>query len=222
MAVGDFNGDNKLDIVVANSNNSTVTVLLGKGDGTFQSPVENNANLFQVTSAAVGDFNQDGNLDLVLANYNSNTVSVLLGNGDGTFQPLLNYAAGSNPYSVAVGDFNGDGFPDLAVSNPYPSYIAVLLNQPTAQQQMQRILHLVGGLVAAGVLNPGQGNSLRAPIQEASQQLNAGNVTPAINELGAFINHVNAFVQAGILSLAQGESLIDAADNIINQLRGPG
>src|SRR5207248_3078866 len=121
VAVGDFDGDGKLDLAVANFNSANVSVLLGKGDGTFQAP-----NNFVVgtepISVAVGDFNGDGILDLATANGidfggGSNNVSVLLGKGDGSFQPAMNLAAGSNPHSVAVGDFNGDGKLDLAVVN---------------------------------------------------------------------------------------------------------
>src|SRR5215471_9093778 len=62
-AVGDFNGDGKLDLVVANQGSNTVSVLLGKGDGTFQAAV-NYADGTGPNSVTVGDFNRDGNLDL--------------------------------------------------------------------------------------------------------------------------------------------------------------
>src|SRR5216684_1815090 len=121
VAVGDFNGDGNLDLAVANGGDfssgagSNVTVLLGNGDGTFQT-----ARAFAVDdipqSVAVGDFNGDGKLDLAVANLRSGDVSVLLGNGDGTFQGAVNYAA-AGASSIAVGDFNGDGKLDLAVAS---------------------------------------------------------------------------------------------------------
>src|SRR6266700_2147560 len=85
VAVGDFNGDGKLDLAAANYNSKSVAVLLGNGDGTFRTPLSflvGNAPAF----VAVGDFNGDGKPDLVVANHNDNTISVELGNGDGTFQ----------------------------------------------------------------------------------------------------------------------------------------
>src|SRR6516162_5915217 len=84
VVTGDFNGDGKLDIAVANTDSNTVSILLGKGDGTFQ-PALNIATGYRPQSLAVGDLNGDGKLDIVTAN--ANDVSVLLGNGDGTFQP---------------------------------------------------------------------------------------------------------------------------------------
>jgi len=114
VAVGDFNGDGKPDLVTANDRDNNLSVLLGQGKGTFRLvaryPVGKNPN-----SVAVGDFNGDGKLDLVTANYLGNSVSILLGNGDGTFQAAVNYAGGNGP--VAVGDFNGDGKLDLVTTN---------------------------------------------------------------------------------------------------------
>ncbi len=90
VATGDFNGDGKLDVVVANASSNNVSVLLGNGDGTFQAPVDYPTGS-QPSSVAVGDFNGDGKLDLAVANQNcpsfpcgAGSVSILLGNGDGT------------------------------------------------------------------------------------------------------------------------------------------
>ena len=121
VAVGDFSGDGKLDIAVANRYTNSVKILLGNGDGTFQTAA-NYAVGSSPESVTVGDFNGDGKLDLAVANSYSNNVSILLGNGNGgTFQTAVNYAVGFSPYSVTVGDFNADGKLDLAVAN-YPSY----------------------------------------------------------------------------------------------------
>ena len=111
-AVGDFNGDGKLDLAVANAGSKNVSVLLGNGDGTFKAPVNFGAPGPQ--SVAVGDFNGDGKLDLAVTNAG---VSILLGNGDGAFRAPVTYATGNSPSSVAVGDFNRDGKVDLAVAN---------------------------------------------------------------------------------------------------------
>ena len=121
MAIGDFNGDGKLDVVLAQEFQGEVSVMLGNGDGTFSNAV-NYAVGTNPVFVAIGDFNHDGKLDLAVANRgpgftSRSTVSILLGNGDGTFQPAVNYAAGVAPFSLAVGDFNRDGKLDLVVVN---------------------------------------------------------------------------------------------------------
>jgi len=131
VAVGDFNGDGKLDLAVANISLGnpgpiSVSVLLGNGDGTFQPAVNYSAGSYP-SSVTVADFNGDGKLDLAVANNGSNNVSILLGNGDGTFQPAVDYSAGSNPSSVTVADFNGDGKLDLAVANNGSNNVSILL-----------------------------------------------------------------------------------------------
>lgn len=135
LAVGDFNGDGKLDLAsVTNTctgpndfvcNNGLVNILLGNGDGTFQPPVDYPFVGAETGSLAVGDLNLDGKLDLVVANSNCGefdcpmgSLSVLLGNGDGTFRTAVNYSSGDfGANSVAMADLNGDGKTDLAVSN---------------------------------------------------------------------------------------------------------
>jgi hypothetical protein len=131
VAVGDFNGDGMPDLVVSNESvigDSTVSVLLGAGDGNFNMQVEYSVGE-GAKGVAVGDFNRDGHLDLVVANFLANTVSVLLGNGDGTFQPQLTYPGGIEPSGVAVGDFNGDGALDLAVCATYSNAFSILLGR---------------------------------------------------------------------------------------------
>jgi hypothetical protein len=119
VAIGDFNGDGHMDLVVANANSNTVTVLPGKGDGSFQPATLCYAASPSPQAVAVGDFNGDGRLDLAVAGSDyggrPGLVSILIGNGDGTFQPAHNYGVGFNPAALVVGDFNGDGHLDLAI-----------------------------------------------------------------------------------------------------------
>jgi hypothetical protein len=135
LAVGDVNNDHKPDLMVDAYNGATnqdvVSVLLGNGDGTFQSPqVLVPGNSFGPLPLAVGDFNRDGNLDIVTVG--GGTVNVLLGNGNGTFQPPLSFPFGATrPVAVAVGDFNQDGFPDVAIAYSFSNTVQVLINSGT-------------------------------------------------------------------------------------------
>ena len=154
VAVGDFNGDGKVDMAVANTVSNTVSVLLGNGNGTFQTRVQYAVGSDPI-SVAVGDFNGDGKTDLAVANAGSNSVSVLLGNGNGTFQTQVQYAVGSDPESVAVGDFNGDGKPDLAVANEEGTTVSILLGNGngTFQAQTTYTAGFEPGSVAVGDFN---------------------------------------------------------------------
>jgi hypothetical protein len=152
VAVADVNGDGKPDLVVTQGYLNTfsgklyhpgVSVLLGKGDGTFGPPQTFSLGYYPRTVAVV-DVNRDGKPDLVvtvktdLSNIFGppNSVSVLLGNGDGTFQkPKTLTLPDALPYSVgltmAVADVNGDGKPDIVVayndSFDGPGAVGVLL-----------------------------------------------------------------------------------------------
>ena len=126
IAVGDFNGDGKLDLVTANSGFDNVTVLLGDGVGRFGAARPFGAGT-NPEGVAVADFNGDNKLDIVTVNRDSNDVSILLGDGSGGFGFATNYPVGVSPHSVAVADFNGDGKLDIAVANTYSQNISILL-----------------------------------------------------------------------------------------------
>jgi sugar lactone lactonase YvrE len=130
LATGDFNGDGIADVAVASSSANTVTILLGKGDGTFAAAAVSPATGSQPVAIVAGDFNGDGKTDLAVANDSDQIVSVtvLLGNGDGTFTTSnVGSGAGYGPAAIAVGDFNGDGISDLAVTLIGNDTVLVLL-----------------------------------------------------------------------------------------------
>jgi hypothetical protein len=123
VAVGDFNGDGKLDLAVAGG---PVAILEGNGDGTFQPPVA--VNVPYTGFVLTADFNGDGKLDLLVGDSGFNTVAFLLGNGDLTFQGPVGFEVGTSRFAnFAIGDFNHDHKPDVAVA--ISGSIGVLLNR---------------------------------------------------------------------------------------------
>jgi hypothetical protein len=138
FTLADLNGDNKLDMAVANSGTGTVGVLLGRGDGTFASPTTyatgspyamDSDEPAGPLSVAVGDVNGDGKPDIVSANTRPGTVSVLLGKGDGTSAEHVDLACGERPYRVVLGDLDGDKKLDIVTANYQPGTVSVLLGK---------------------------------------------------------------------------------------------
>jgi len=127
MASGDFNRDGILDLAVT-YDNQAVTILLGKGDGTFTggtAPQISSGN----QAVAVGDFNGDGIPDLAVGQFGTTspccTVSILPGVGDGTFGAPINFQINDSVSLLLVGDFDRDGILDLAVVNGTGSSITI-------------------------------------------------------------------------------------------------
>ncbi len=126
IAAEDVNKDGKIDLVVVNGADDSISVLLGNGDGTFQ-PAMNFATPPDLVALVLGDFNGDGKLDIATADVLNNSgscvcISVLLGNGDGTFQePPIVTPLSVTPFAMSAGYFNAGKKLDLAVTQDFGS-----------------------------------------------------------------------------------------------------
>ena len=169
VATADVNGDGKPDILVVNTNDKTVGVLVNTTAPADANPGFAAQQVFAVGGApsalAVDDLNGDGKPDILVANRDDKTVGVLLnttapGAPDPTFTAQQAFGVGALPSSVALSDLNGDGKPDIIVANGDDKTVGVLLNttEPgaTAAAFTAHEVFAVGnapGSVGAGDLN---------------------------------------------------------------------
>ena len=183
---GDVNNDGKQDIVSADEcgddpecRKGTVSVLLGNGDGTFQSRLVFAEGLFPL-SIAVANFNGDHNPDLAIANscgtdgtcVSQGSVGIMLGNGDGTFQPVVNYpATGYGTARVVVGRLNHDSHPDVVALNVQNSDFTLLLGNSDGSFQpgIDYLVGLTPIWVAVGNFNRDFAPDLAVANQNANE-----------------------------------------------------
>jgi hypothetical protein len=158
LALGDMNGDGKLDLVTANRS-GTVSVRLGKGDGTLAAE-QIQACAGEPVSIALGDLDADGTLDVATANSLADTVTVLLGKGDGTFRTKVDYAIADEPVSVLAGDLNGDRRLDLVVIRGLTGNVSVLLGKGDGSfgERLDGVLDLVSNNLQSAALGDVNGD----------------------------------------------------------------
>ena len=115
IAVGDFDGNDRPDLAVANRSGGTISVLLQTIEHSFVVTQVISPN--QPYSVAAGDLNGDGHLDLVAANFGAPNVAVHLGSGTGTFTPYVLYPSNATTISVVIRDMDADGRSDVVTGN---------------------------------------------------------------------------------------------------------
>jgi phospholipase C len=132
LAKGDFNGDGKLDLAVANGSTHSIQIMLGHGDGTFTAGASFSVGSSPTsvpTSIVAGDFTGDGKLDLAVGVSPDSIVEILAGDGTGNFTLVNTIPTVVNPVSLAVSDFNQDGFLDLVVANGQDNTVTIFLGR---------------------------------------------------------------------------------------------
>jgi hypothetical protein len=187
ILAGDVNNDGNSDLVVFNQEDGAVGILLGNGDGTFQSEVINQVGDWAL-QGALGDLNNDGYLDIVVP-VSPSQIAVLLNNQNGTFASPVTYNSAyvlnappyyyPEPHSVAIGDLNKDGYPDIVIANNHINQVSVLYG--TSYGSFQQY-------------TPWLVNTAAAPYQVVLGDLNSDGAPdilvnePASNSVGVLIN----------------------------------
>jgi hypothetical protein len=201
VITGDFNGDARPDVVVANETDNTVSMLINLGNGSLQQHTDITVGKAPVALAAA-DFNGDAKLDLAVVNKTDNTVSLLTGNGDGTFSTATTFSTGNGPVAILAGDFNGDGHADIVVVNQADNTFSLFLGNGNGTFSARLDTPTAAGpvAVAAGDFD-GDGN---LDLVIANQQANS---------ISVFLGTGNgAFTSRTDIAVAGGPTAVTVAD----------
>jgi hypothetical protein len=212
----DFNGDGILDLATANSSFSggNISILLGKGDGSFGTATTYPTDIFS-SGIASGDFNNDGILDLAVVNqyvdntYSSGSISLFLGKGDGTFLPRITTPISGFPESLVVADFNRDGMLDVATLRYSPATMSIVYGngdgtfQPTNDVTISASLFSPYTLLTADINGDGAPDLIEANASD--------------NTVGVFLNNGD-----GTMTAANYVSTLNPQAIAVSDLNGDG
>ncbi|MCY2991072.1 MAG: VCBS repeat-containing protein, partial [Planctomycetota bacterium] len=170
LASGDFNHDDRADIVVGSYSTGTVSVFLQQSDGSFGPPTTYSATR-DIETVAVADVNGDGQPDLVVGG--ADHITILAGRADGTFWPAnASGIPGGFMGTFVLGDLNDDGLPDLVAENPAAMTLGVLLGQGDGTFREQSAIYSAGSLLAIGdVTGDGRPDLVASGSEVGGEQL---------------------------------------------------
>ena len=217
-AIGDFTGDGKVDLVVANHVRNTLALFPGDGAGVFTNPAFTNVGQGP-SSLVTGDFNDDGLLDVATSYSESAAVSVLLNNGAGGLSAPKNFIGGGPHESLVTADFNGDSLPDLAIEgvsiflNSCSSVIAPTLptltitNVSLGENQANAVFEVSLSSVSSQTVSVGYQTTGQTAVTGADFQMTSGTLNFAPGEIVKTIavpileDSVNEFTETFFLNL---------------------
>lgn len=235
--IGDFNGDNRFDLAIPNTESDSVTIILAgpTGIGDPGASVSNftvkNSNGGQLPSYITGGhLNGDLALDLVTPNWEDGTVSVLFGNGNGSFQAPIVLEAAANARGAVVADLDGVNGNDLAVvtygapqlADRIPGSVLVYLNQGNGTFGLPTVIAAGNGPSAIRSLDfDGQNGLDLAVAHSGLVNLDGENIVPG--QLSIYYNNgagsfgtVDHFPEVGIRPVGLGVAQLD--DTLANDL----
>lgn len=217
IASGDIDNDGDIDVVATLANNELLTLI---NDGTSLFTPSLSAYVGNMVSGTLSDFDSDGDLDLITSAVGINEIHLLTNDGTGvlvsTSDPISIPLGDS--ISISVGDLNNDDNIDFAVSSLEESGIWVVLQtytgEPTPTEQAASLILDVVDLDLPNNLE----NSYLANLYKVEGFIGSGLITPAINQLNAFINKVNQDYNQGKITQQVRDDLVASAQNLIDDL----
>lgn len=209
LRILDADKDGKQDVLVASPYEGALSVLYGRGGGSF---VEDTQLPAQATALAHADLNGDSKVDVVAVSVSTNKLYVLLGNGDGTTGAARAYDTDRGPSAVTIADVNGDGKADLLVSNYDAATVSLLPGNGDGTFQPQRTFSVGSG--ANALLAIDMNGDLKLDVVTANYEANS--VSVLLNNGAANFNPAKNYTTgAGPAALAGGDFNGDGRIDIV-------
>ena len=152
FAIGDLDTDGNQDLVITTGSAKVLQVMLGNGDGTFQTPTFYDTLWVSPAQNLLVDLDQDGALDVVFGDAGSlDGLAAMLGNGDGTFQTVQPFVGQGRISQLAAADLDSDGYPDLVTGNTAANG-GVYLFRGNGDGTFQTAIHVPAGAFSSSVV----------------------------------------------------------------------
>jgi hypothetical protein len=197
----DFDGDGRMDLVVADTYGNELLVYEGIGNGSFAPPITVPVGVGP-TGFVACDLDGDGRPDIVTANQFSDDLSIVLSLGSEGFAPAITVPTGRSPNQVVPGDLNGDGRVDLVVTNQIDGTLSIYLNRGGASLE-ERVAEFVG----VGVLNLALGDL------DGDGALDIATSNPVTGRVGLLLGRGDGSFRAGAaLEAGDGVSMLVIED----------